>query len=101
MSAAAGAKGDICAGAAGLGQVAGLVAGVGVEVLARPELGGIDEQREDHDVGACAALAQKGQVSLMQEAHGRDHADAQPVAAQVVGARAHGCGIADDLEGEA
>ena len=48
------------------------------------ELGGIDEDAEDDEVGAVAGGADQRGMSLMQGAHGGDEADAPTVTADGV-----------------
>ena len=55
--------------------VALLVARVGVQVLARAELGRVDEQRHHHHVALLAGAAEQGEVTVVEGAHGRHQPD--------------------------
>jgi hypothetical protein len=66
---------EIAPGGDELGEVAGEVARVGVEVLALAELRGVDENAGDHQVGARLGEGDEFHVRAVQVAHGRDQAD--------------------------
>ncbi len=56
-------------------RIARLVPGIGREILARRELGRIDEEAGDHTAGGLFRPAHQRQVALVQGAHGGDQAD--------------------------
>ena len=49
---------------------------IGVEILVRPELGRVDEDRGDDDVTLFLRRPHEGQVAFVQGSHRRDEADA-------------------------
>ncbi len=68
------AEGDVDPGAARLREISDLVAGVLVEILAGPELGGVDEDRDRDDTALAdppSTLTHEVQVTLMEGAHRR------------------------------
>ena len=71
ISATVGRVEQVAAGAGQQGGVAGLVAGIGLEILGRRELGRVDEEAGHHPVGLRLAQAHQRQVSVVQGAHGR------------------------------
>ena len=72
---------ELDAGLSGEAQVALLVARVAVEILARPELGRVDEEAHDDQVALGAGGAQQREVALMEEAHRRHQANRAALAA--------------------
>ena len=60
------------------GQVGLQGPGVGVEVLPRAELQGVDEDGDDDVVGVLTGEADQRDVTLVQGAHGHDHGDPSP-----------------------
>ncbi len=62
---------EVGAGLAELVDVAGLVARIGAEVLARAELGRVYEDRDDDSVGGSPGKLDQRQMAVMQRAHGR------------------------------
>ena len=58
-------------------------AGIGGEILVGAELGGVDEDGDDHDVGAILRDADEGEVAIVEVAHGGDEADAFALCAEV------------------
>ena len=50
--------------------------GIAVEVFARPELGRVDEDRDDREIGLAAAPLDQPGVALVQGAHRGDQPDA-------------------------
>ena len=52
-----------------------------VEILTRPELGRIHENRDDHHVGAAAGDVDQRRVPGMEKSHCGDQSDALPRAA--------------------
>jgi hypothetical protein len=71
----AGGKDQVAAGALQHRRVAGLVAGIGGQILIRSELGRIDEDRRNHPLGMGPAKRDQAQMPLMQRAHGRRERD--------------------------
>src|SRR5213078_1949964 len=61
------------------------VAGIGGEILSRPELERIHENAHDHAIGALASAIDQAQMPFVQESHGGDEPDAAP--ADALGAR--------------
>src|SRR5206468_3904364 len=56
-------------------RVAALIAGVCIEVLFRPELLRVHEQRDDHDVAVAARAPNQGEVALVKRSHRGYEAD--------------------------
>ncbi len=65
------------------------IAGVGREVFLRPELEGVHEDAQHDAVRPLLGPIQEPEVSLVQEAHGRDAGDAVPTRPLGARPRAH------------
>src|ERR1700726_4204970 len=59
------------------------------EVLVGGELGGIDEDRGHHDLGAPSALAHQAEMALVEKTHRGDESDSLARATYRVGAALH------------
>ena len=70
-------------------EVAVEVSGVGGEVLAGAELGGVDEDGGGHDVILGGGPLDEGHVAAVKVAHGRDQAEG-------AGGRGSGCSEGGD-----
>ena len=84
-----GAEREVDAGATGLRQITGLVTRILREVLGGRELRRVDEDRQDHDVGAGPRVPHEGEVALVERAHGWHDRDPPAIAPQVGDAGAH------------
>jgi hypothetical protein len=69
---------ELRSGRGELVEVARLVARVAGEVLGRRELARVDEDRDQHPVGALKRPADQREVPLVQGSHGRDEPDLEP-----------------------
>jgi hypothetical protein len=78
-------------------RVAVLVARIGVEVLAGPELGRVDEEAHHDDVAVVTRLPHQGQMALVEVAHGGDQPDPLALAARLGESLAQLRLAADDL----
>ena len=56
-----------------------------LEVLVRPELGGIDEDADDGDIGPLFRFMDEAEVSLVEVAHGRDEPDPSSLPSSIAG----------------
>src|SRR5579883_1191130 len=66
-----GQEGEIDAGGAQQRQIRGFIARIGVEIFARPELSGIDENRSDDAVAFPPGGGEERQMTGMQRPHRR------------------------------
>ena len=71
-----GVEDDVYAFGDAAGAVGGEGAGVGGVVFVGAELGGVDEDGDDDDVGVFFGEADEGEVAFVEVAHGGDEADA-------------------------
>ena len=78
------------------GAVALEVARVAREVLARPELGGVDEDAGPHLVGELPPTSHQGQVAFVESAHGWHERNALPGSRELLAAGPHGGDRGDD-----
>jgi hypothetical protein len=76
------ARTAIRAGALGELGVAPLVTGVALKVGPLIELGGVDEERDDHHTALLARAADQRQVTLVQRPHRRHEPNRELVAAR-------------------
>jgi hypothetical protein len=70
-----GSEQQIAVGIGQQGAVGGQGARVGVEVFVDAELGGIDENAGNHDIGATLGGLDQGDMAVVQVAHGGHEGD--------------------------
>src|SRR5688572_25607563 len=78
-------------------SIGGKIAWVAIEVVFVVELGGVDEDGNNNDVGGLTCLADEREVSLVQRAHGRDECYGLALASQLTSDREHALLAVDDL----
>jgi hypothetical protein len=77
------------------------IARVAREVFLRPELFGVDEDRDDHDIAHAPRLAHEAQVAFMQRAHRRHQPDSFiQLASHLARHRVHALTAIDDFHRE-
>jgi hypothetical protein len=88
---------EVGSGRGGQRRVARLVARIGGEVGGLVELGRVDEEGDDHDLGLRARGADEADVAVVQRAHRRHEADRARGAARVA---QRGAQVGDGADGQ-